>query len=77
LRPVVSDISSSIKFSLIISTMAILAGIVALLFATPSIAALSGEKVACSKLRARHPDSTFFPGTEGYAYETQERRFIV
>jgi hypothetical protein len=59
--------------------MVLLAGVAALLFAAPSIATgaakslFGGEKVACSKLKSRYPDSTFLPGTPGYAYETQER----
>jgi len=61
--------------------MVVLAGIAALLFSLPLIAAkeaktlFGGEKVACSKLKHRYPDSTFEPGTSGYAYETQERKF--
>jgi hypothetical protein len=59
--------------------MVLLAGVAALLFAAPSIATgaakslFDGEKVACSKLKAKYPESTFLPGTTGYSYETQER----
>jgi hypothetical protein len=59
--------------------MVLLAGLAALLFAAPSIATgaakspFGGEKVACSKLKSKYPDSTFLPGSSGYAYETQER----
>jgi hypothetical protein len=59
--------------------MVLLAGVAALLFAAPSIATgaakslFGGEKVACSKLKAKYPESTFLPGTPGYSYETQER----
>jgi hypothetical protein len=55
------------------------AAVALLLFAVPSTATgaarglFGGEKVACSKLKARYPESTFLPGTLGYAYETQER----
>ncbi|KAI4913139.1 hypothetical protein J4E85_010872 [Alternaria conjuncta] len=58
--------------------MVLLAGVAALLFAAPSIAAgaaqslSGGEQAACSKLRSKYPDSTFSPGTSGYLYETQE-----
>jgi hypothetical protein len=62
--------------------MMVLAGIAALLFATPSIAAGStvaslfgGERVACSKLKLKYPDNTFLPSSPGYVYETQERKF--
>ncbi|KAF1840642.1 FAD-binding domain-containing protein [Cucurbitaria berberidis CBS 394.84] len=58
--------------------MAVLAGIVALLVATPAFAIdaavtslYGGEAIACSKLKFRYPQYTFFPGTSGYAYETR------
>jgi len=59
--------------------MVSLAGVAALLFAAPPIAAdaarsrSGGEQAACSKLRSKYPDRTFSPGTSGYVYETQER----
>lgn len=63
--------------------ISITAILVALLFATPSVAVgtvgahrYSGEKVACSKLKTRYPDNTFLPGALGYVYETQDRKLL-
>lgn len=60
--------------------MAFLLRVAALLLVAPltTISAAGGlvssERVACSKLKHRYPENTFFPGSSGYAYETQECR---
>ena len=58
--------------------MTLIAVAVALLLAVPTLAAtstvsssLGGEKVACAKFRLKYPDQTYYPGSTGYAYETQ------
>ena len=62
--------------------MAIVTGIAALLLAIPALATESavtslygGETIACSKLKSRYPEHTFLPGTPGYAYEVQTRKY--
>ncbi|KAL1647509.1 hypothetical protein SLS61_007334 [Didymella pomorum] len=58
--------------------MTLIAAIVALLLAVPALAATStvnsifgGEKIACAKFWLKYPDQTYYPGSAGYAYETQ------
>lgn len=58
--------------------MAKLAAIAALVLSVPVSAGTSsinsisgGEKVACAKFKLKFPEQTYFPGSAGYAYETQ------
>lgn len=58
--------------------MTVITAAVALLLAVPTWGAVStvnsslgGEKVACARFRLKYPDQTYYPGSAGYAYETQ------
>lgn len=61
--------------------MTLITTAVALLLVVPALAATStvssifgGEKIACAKFRLKYPDQTYYPGSAGYAYETQSGR---
>ncbi|KAH6614875.1 hypothetical protein C7974DRAFT_55381 [Boeremia exigua] len=51
------------------ATLLLVLPVLAVESATSSIA--GGPKIACAKLTTKHPEQTFYPGSAGYAYETQ------
>lgn len=63
----------------VLTKMTRFSGLKALMFALPILVAenvatsIGGEEVACATLKQRYSENTFFPGSSGYAYETQER----
>lgn len=57
---------------ILLTTIAALLSTVPAFAATVSVNSISGgEQIACAKFRLKYPEQTYYPGSAGYAYETQ------